>query len=108
MGLTVESSAQAKLGLTGATAEYQASVEGGVGFGIEGAKTKVSARADLADATAKFGKGQEINAKLGVNVDTGFEAEADTVAASVAGFGASIGRTIGVKTPVGELNFKLW
>ena len=52
--------------------------------------------------------GQEVSANVGLNVDTGVDIRPDTVAASVAGFGGSIGRTIGVSTPLGGIKFKLW
>ena len=49
-----------------------------------------------------------LEANVGLNVDTGVEVRPDTVAASVAGFGGSMGRTIGVSTPLGGIKFKLW
>ena len=49
-----------------------------------------------------------MSANLGLNVDTGFEAGSDGVRASVAGFGGSIGRRVGISTPIGGFSFKLW
>ena len=65
-------------------------------------------RVDLVKCNAKTVFGQEVSANVGLNVDTGVDIRPDTVAASVAGFGGSIGRTIGVSTPLGGIKFKLW
>ena len=62
----------------------------------------------MVKSTAKLKGGQELSANIGLNVDTGFEAGAGGISASVAGFGGSIGRTIGVNTPFGGFSFKLW
>ena len=51
---------------------------------------------------------QEFNANLGLNADTGFEVGVDGVDVSVAGFGGSIGRRVGINTPIGGFSFKLW
>ena len=65
-------------------------------------------RVDLVKCKASTVFGQEVSANVGLNVDTGVDIRPDTVAASVAGFGGSIGRTIGVSTPLGGIKFKLW
>ena len=125
--LIAESGARAQVGYGGASADANAGVEyfkmeddqgrldllkagvgGGLGIGPAGAKAKVEAGIDLVESTAKFKNGQELKANLGLNVDTGFEAGAGSVSASVAGFGGSLGRTIGVSTPIGGFSFKLW
>ena len=125
--LIAESAASAQVGYGGASADanagvgyfkmedeqgrldlLNAGVGGGVGIGPAGAKAKVEAGVDLVKSTAKFQGGQELSANVGLNVDTGFEAGAGGVSASVAGFGGSIGRTIGVSTPFGGISFKLW
>ena len=83
-------------------------VGGGVGIGPGGAKAKVEAGIDVVDLNLKFSENQGVDASLGLNVDTGFEAGVDGVSASVAGLGVSLGRKTGISTPIGELNVKLW
>ena len=85
-----------------------AGVAGGVGIGPAGGKAKVEAGVDLVKSTTKFKGGQELSANIGLNVDTGVEAGLGGVSVQVAGFGGSIGRTIGVNTPFGGFSFKLW
>merc|ERR1711915_271063 len=126
-GLIATSGANAQVGYGGASAganvgvEYykmennsgrvdvlNAGVGGGLGIGPAGAKAKVEAGVDLVKSTAKFGGGKELSANIGLNANTGFEAGAGAVSASVGGFGGSIGRTIGISTPFGGVSFKLW
>merc|ERR1712156_618329 len=115
-----ESGAKAQVGYGGASADAKAGVGyfkmedrdgrldvlnggvgGGVGIGPAGVKAKAEAGVDLVKSTAKFKGGQELSANIGLNANTGFEAGAGGVSASVAGFGGSIGRKIGVQTPIG-------
>ena len=83
-------------------------VGGGVGLGAGGAKAKVEAAVDVVDLKVKFSKNRGMDANLGLNADTGFEAGVDGVSASVLGLGVSLGRSTGISTPLGRVSFKLW
>ena len=83
-------------------------VGGGVGLGAGGAKAKVEAAVDVVDLKVKFSKNRGMDANLGLNADTGFEAGVDGVSASALGFGFSLGRNSGISTPLGRISFKLW
>ena len=83
-------------------------VGGGVGLGAGGAKAKVEAGVDVVDLKVKFSKNRGMDANLGLNADTGFEAGVDGVSASALGFGFSLGRNSGISTPLGRISFKLW
>ena len=73
-----------------------------------GFKAGVDAGIDLVSTEAKLPTGQEFRTNLGLNVDTGAEVRDGAVSASFAGVGGTIGRTIGIKTPIGGFSFKLW
>merc|ERR1712025_853229 len=73
-----------------------------------GAKAKVDLGVDLVHMKGKIGENQEVNANLGLNVDTGGEIGVDGVSGSFLGFGASVGRNTGIHTPFGSISFKLW
>ena len=83
-------------------------VGGGLGIGAGGAKAKLEAGVDVVDVNVKFSKNQGMDANLGLNADTGFEAGVDGVSASVLGLGFSLGRNTGISTPFGGISFKLW
>ena len=83
-------------------------VGGGLGLGAGGAKAKVEAGVDVVDVNVKFSKNQGMDANLGLNADTGFEAGVVGVSASVLGLGFSLGRNTGISTPFGGIRFKLW
>jgi len=93
---------------TGCVDIMKGSVEGGFGAGAGGVKAKVKANVDLVDTTVKVGDRQSLNASLGLNADTGFEAGCDGVNVSVAGIGFSLGRNTGIQTPFGKIGFKAW
>ena len=81
---------------------------GGLGIGAGGAKAKLEAGVDVVDVNVKFSENQGMDANLGLNADTGFEAGVDGVSASVLGLGFSLGRNTGINTPFGGISFKLW
>ena len=83
-------------------------VGGGLGLGAGGAKAPLEAGVDVLDVNVKFSKNQGMDANLGLNADTGFEAGLDGVSASVLGLGLSLGRNTGISTPFGGISFKLW
>ena len=83
-------------------------VGGGLGLGAGGAKAKLEAGVDVVDVNVKFSKNRAMDANLGLNADTGFEAGVDGVSASVAGLGFILGRNTGISTPLGRISFKLW
>jgi len=83
-----------RLGNTSAGAE--------IGAGAGGVVAKTELGVDLANMRA-----HGVQARVGVNVDTGFSAGPGGAEAKLGGFGVSVGKKTGISTPLGELSVDL-
>ena len=82
---------------------YSLKAEAGAGLG--GATAKVRAGIDVINATANTDAGK-VNARIGINADTGGSVGPGGVEAKFLGFGVSLGKKTGFSTPLGELSFE--
>ena len=79
---------------------------GEAGIGPGGAKAMVAAGVDLITSSGNISEDVSIEAGLGLNASTGFEAGNGGVRFSFLGFGVSLGRTTGISLPFGRFNVK--
>lgn len=73
----------------------------GMGAGTSGLRANVNAGVTLVGYRDKHGNGCDLRA----NVDTGVAVGDGSVSASLAGFGATVGKRMGIKTPIGEVRW---
>ena len=73
-----------------------------VGAGAGGVVAKVGLGVDAVNM-----KAHGVQARIGVNVDTGFSAGPAGAEAKLGGFGVSVGKKTGVSTPFGEVSVDL-
>ncbi len=83
----------------------EASVGGGVGLGLGGAKAKVDAKIDAVHTRVKLDDDVTMDARVGLNVSTGAELGPAGASVSFLGFGVSVGRKTGISFPFGEFSF---